>query len=58
VKPVFILIWNVTGDVDALLSRIMDENAVPSDIMDDEYYMYANEGMSDNIYDLYGAVTS
>jgi hypothetical protein len=35
---------NVVGDMDAFLSGIMDENAIPDDLMDEEYCMYAHEG--------------
>jgi hypothetical protein len=35
---------NGVGDMDAFLSGIMDENAIPDDLMDEEYCMYAREG--------------
>jgi len=30
----------------AFLHRFMDENAVPDDLMDEEYYLFAGEGTS------------
>lgn len=32
--------------MDAYLSRLMDDNANPEDLFDDEYYLFAGEGMS------------
>ena len=31
--------------MEALLSGIMDVNAILDDLMDEEYYMFASEGM-------------
>ena len=31
--------------MEAFLSGIMDKNAIPGDLMDEECYMYAREGM-------------
>ena len=30
--------------MEAFLSGIMDENAIPDDLMDEEYYMFDREG--------------
>ena len=30
--------------MEAFLSRLMDENTVPDDLMDEEYYLFAGEG--------------
>lgn len=40
------MLQNVAGDMEAFLSRLMDENAVPEDFMDDEYHLFDDEGTS------------
>jgi hypothetical protein len=35
--------------MEAFLSRLMDENAVPNDLMDEENYLYDSEGRVTNI---------
>jgi hypothetical protein len=37
-------IENVVGDMEAILSGIMDENNIPDDLMDKECYIYGREG--------------
>jgi hypothetical protein len=35
---------HVSGDLDAFLSVIMDENGLPGDLLEDEHYMCYSEG--------------
>ena len=35
---------NVAGDMDAFLSRLMDENTVPDDLTDEDDYLFTGEG--------------
>jgi hypothetical protein len=35
--------------METFLSSIMDENATPDDIMDQEYYTYSREGIYANL---------
>jgi hypothetical protein len=37
---------HVSGDLDAFLSGIMDENGLPGDLLEDEHYMCYSEGTS------------
>lgn len=44
IKTITYRLNNVTADMEAFLSGIMDENALSGDLMDDEYYLFAGEG--------------
>jgi hypothetical protein len=32
--------------MESFLSRLMDKNVIPDDIMDEEYYLFSGEGTS------------
>ena len=38
------MLKNIAGDMEAFLSRLMDENDVPEDFMDEENYLFGGAG--------------